>query len=283
MEIDAISIMFNWAVEHEMIGKNPIAKIKPLPVEEEDLRKVRRSLSVEEVEALFEYSPPHLRPIWVVFMTTGIRKMELVDLRFSDIDFDEKTMHIRGSVAKNHKARTIPLSEEVLEMIAELKAAAPDRHPVSAATPLRTRQQLRRFSRDHVFVTPVNTPWVCNLLREFYRVCRAAGIEGAHPNGSVDLHALRVSFITLSLEHGASAKAVQAIAGHATLAMTTDVYAKTSERSKRAAVGVLPFATTKAPEHILSAHRARASAPEGPEDPTKKTTASPPKTPRIIA
>ena len=76
---------------------------------------------------------------------------------------------------------------------------------------------------------PVGTPLRNNLLARFYAVCRRAGIHDAEPGGSVDIHALRVTFTTLSLEHGAKPKAVQEILGHSTLAMTMSVYAKATD------------------------------------------------------
>jgi hypothetical protein len=56
----------------------------------------------------------------------------------------------------------------------------------------------------------------------------------------------------LSLEGGASPKAVQTILGHATLDMTMRVYAKATDRSMRDAINALPFATATAPSHVLS-------------------------------
>ena len=79
-----------------------------------------------------------------------------------------------------------------------------------------------------------------------------AGIVDAEPGGSVDIHALRVTFTTLSLEHGASPKAVQAILGHSTLAMTMGVYAKATESAKRSAITALPFAQSSGPAHVLT-------------------------------
>ena len=204
------------------------------------------------MEAIFEYSPPCLRPIWVVFVTTGLRHGELVNMRFQDVDFERKVVVVRSQIAKNHKSREIPLSEEVLEIIAHLRQDARRRRPIPARTAKQTEQQKARFSREHVFVTRANTPWRNNLLRKFYLICEKAGIEGAHPRGSVDIHSLRVSFITISLEHGAAAKAIQAIVGHSSLAMTTDVYARATDQSKRAAIDALPFATAGKPDHIVS-------------------------------
>ena len=104
-------------------------------------------------------------------------------------------------------------------------------NPVPGWNSTQTEQQRRNFSKDHVFVTEANTPLRNNLLRQFYAVCKRAGIEGGHPNGTVDIHAMRVAFITLSIENGASPKAVQEIVGHSTLEMTMNVYCKATDRA----------------------------------------------------
>jgi integrase len=159
---------------------------------------------------------------------------------------------VRASVAKSGKLREIPLDDGMLEVLAALRDAAKDRQPVSGATPKQTAQQAAAFSREHVFVSGANTPLKNNLLRSFYETCKRAGIAGAEPGGSVDIHALRGTFATLMLEGGASPKAVQELLGHSTLALTMTTYAKATERAKRAAISALPYAKATPPAYIVS-------------------------------
>lgn len=85
-----------------------------------------------------------------------------------------------------------------------------------------------------------------------FRVARRAAIADAAPGGTVDLHSLRVSFITLAMNAGAKPKAVSLVVGHSRLTITLDVYTKASKADEREAVGVLPFATVNTPEHVLA-------------------------------
>ncbi len=249
-EVGTLMNMLNKGVgRFKVIDHNPIAGVEPLAHDE--LAKERRPLDLEEVEALFTHSPEHLKGVWRVFMTTGIRKAELVDLRFSDIDFTGRTMTVKASTAKSHKAREIPLDDIALALLSELQDRAEQRQPVPGGTRQQTAQQLASFTREHAFVSRANTPLKNNLLRTFYSICGKAGIEGAEAHGSVDIHSLRVTFTTLSLEHGANPKAIQAILGHSTLAMTMGVYAKATGRAKRDAIGRLPFAQVSEPAHVL--------------------------------
>ncbi len=249
-EVGPINNMLNKGVmRFKVIDHNPIAGVAPLP--NPDPAKQRRPLTTSEVESLFEHSPDYLRPVWWMFMTTGIRKSELVTMRFDDIDWDRQTVTVRASVAKSKRSREIPIDDNVMGMLITLREQAADRRPVAGSTPSLTAQQQARFTRDHVFVTKANTPLTNNLLARFYSVCRRAGIEGAGPRGTVDIHSLRVTFTTLALENGASPKAIQAILGRATLAMTMGVYAKATERAKRDAISALPFASDGTPKHAV--------------------------------
>jgi len=170
----------------------------------------------------------------------GLRD-ELVEMQFDDVDFDSKIVTVRAKTDKGHRSREIPLDDGLLQTIAVLKEEAKHRQPVPGNSPKQTRQQLANFSRSHVFVSKANTPLKNNLLRRFYRICDKAGISGAEPGGSVDIHSLRVSFTTISLEHGAKPKAIQAILGHATLDLTMGIYARANDNAKRDAIGSLPY------------------------------------------
>ena len=125
--VQAILNMLNKAAEWQRIGSNSIVGLKRLPHDEPV--KDRRPLTVDEVEDLFEYSPPDLLPVWHAFMTTGIRHCELVDMLFEDVDFERREVTVRRRTAKNHKARVVLLCDEVLDHIAELRrpAASPSR------------------------------------------------------------------------------------------------------------------------------------------------------------
>ncbi len=265
-EVGTINNLLNRGVAWKRIAENAIVGIKPLAHDKPAKR--RRSLSVEEVERLFAVSPPELLPIWRLFMCSGMRKNELVNLRFSDIDFERKVATVRAESSKSRKAREIPLDENSLEILTELREQSRQRKPMKGRTEAESEQVAQQFSKDHVFVTKFNTPRRNNLLRTFYAICRKAGIEDAHRRGSVDIHSLRVTFTTLALENGAPPKAVQAILGHSTLALTMGVYAKATDRAKRAAVSALPFAAAGLPDHVVSlqnAHRMRTSSNSTPQ------------------
>lgn len=223
MEVGALSTMLEWASSKSvrLIGSNPLEDFPPLPVDTP--LKERRDLSSEEVLAILEHSPAYLKPALRMFVSTAMRRDELVEMTFDRIDFAKGIATVRSGVDKTHQEREIPLDAELLTEIAKLRDERPEN------------------PKDFVFVNGAGKPFRNNLLREFYRVCKKAKIAGAHPRGSVDLHSLRGTVATLSMENGANPKAVQALLGHATLAMTMKRYAKATEKSKWEAVASLPY------------------------------------------
>lgn len=263
IEVIVLNTMLNWAAtkRNGLIASNPLAGVKPLTTAGNE-RKRRRSLTVDEIRAIFDASPELLRPVWRMLLTTGMRHAEVTSLRFSDVDFDRGVVVVSAENSKTKQAREIPLDEEVLATIARLRDEAPFRRPGAGSTPQLRLSIPKYFSKEHVFVTKDGTPWRGTLLRRFYTACRKAGVRGAEAGGSVDIHSLRVSFATLALENGAAPKQVQAILGHATLAMTMNIYGKATDIGKRAAINALPFAKAVQPEHLIplqNEHKVHAS------------------------
>jgi integrase len=255
IEVIVLNTMLNWASakRNELIASNPVAGVKPLTTAGNE-RKRRRSLTVDEIHAIFDASPEYLRPVWRMLLTTGMRHAEVTSLRFANVDFDRGMVTVSAENAKSKKAREIPLDEEVLATIKRLSDEAPHRRPGKGATPQSRVAIPKYFSHEHVFVSPDGTPWRGTLLRRFYTACKRAGIQDARSRGSVDIHSLRVSFATLALENGAAPKQVQEILGHATLAMTMNVYGKATDSGKRAAINALPFAKATQPTHLIPMH-----------------------------
>lgn len=272
-EVTTLRRMFQWACDNELIASNPLDKFKRLRAD--TLCKERRALTLDEVQRLLDASPPRLRAVWLTFLSTGMRRTELTSMRFEDVDYENSTIRIRRETSKTHKERFVPCSQEVLAIIRDLEASAPFRHPVDGPTEAVTRLRHRRFTKSHVFVTLANGRWGDTLLRRFYCCARRAGIADAKPGGAVDLHSLRVSFITLSMNNGAKPKAVSLVVGHSRLSLTLDIYTKASAADERDAVAALPFATMRQPDHVAgvvgkTAHGARTRTAELQKTPRKQ-------------
>ncbi|GAF72055.1 unnamed protein product, partial [marine sediment metagenome] len=158
------------------------------------------------------------RTIWWTFLSTGLRHRELVELHWADIDLDEGTLCVRPEVDKAKRGRHVTVPFELVERLRKMHQG--------------------RADSDFVFVNGIGRPWRNNLLRSFYQCLRRAGIS---VDGSVDLHALRYTYVTALLRAGVNIKVVQELAGHSTLEMTLRVYAQVFRMDRRAAVERLPW------------------------------------------
>ncbi|MDW2995477.1 MAG: site-specific integrase [Alphaproteobacteria bacterium] len=117
----ALSVVFSYAVkELEWIDDNPISKISHL---QEPKPRVRY-LSDEERENLLESARnstnPYIYAIVLVALTTGARKMEILRLRWEDIDFNANTAILWET--KNGEYRVLQLIEPALEELKKLYA-----------------------------------------------------------------------------------------------------------------------------------------------------------------
>jgi integrase len=255
MEVGALSTMLTWGVEHSFIATNRLTAMSALP---EDDAKEGRALSPEEVSRLLAAATPHYRPIWYTFLVTGLRRDELANLQFSDIDWDSRELLVRSGTAKNHTTRRVPVDDELYHILRSQQEAACDRKPGRRGGVAATARIAQRVSADHVLVTAQNTPLGGNLYREFMQTCKRAGIETETLAANrkivehVDIHSLRRTFATNLIENGTDPRTVQELLGHKTLAMTMKIYAKVRSQTKRQAIGRLSYgAGAQAPAGII--------------------------------
>jgi integrase len=258
MEVGTLGAMLNWGVDPaNLIGSNPLAKLKPLP---NPTPKQGRALSPDEVERLLSASPPIWRDIWYAYLVTGMRRMELATLTFRDVDKDNRELIVRASIAKNGRERRIPIEGGLWEILLRQEADRASRHPGGGRTAEVPASVRAKFSRDHVFISTSHTPLThrSNVYKTFIRCCRKARIqvetfdhEGRQVE-HVDIHSLRRTFATNLIANGADPKSVQELLGHKTLRMTMDIYTKIHVQTKRQTLGRLTYGRgVEPPSHLV--------------------------------
>ena len=115
-EIAALHRVFQCAVRWKMIRVNPVSGLEPL----EEARGRARFLTKDEARSLLESSPAHLAPIIAVALGTGMRKGEILKLKWDDVDFDRRLIYIRQVNAKTGVARHVPMSEAVCKVFSSI-------------------------------------------------------------------------------------------------------------------------------------------------------------------
>ncbi|WP_181833116.1 tyrosine-type recombinase/integrase [Bacillus taeanensis] len=120
---------FNYLIDIEIIEKNPTQKIKR--IKEEKRIDILTDAEIKMVLKYFErikirentIISHRNRLIVLTFLSTGIRRGELCNLRWRDVDFTQQTISVFG---KKRSMRTIPLIEKLRKELAEWKIISRD-------------------------------------------------------------------------------------------------------------------------------------------------------------
>jgi integrase len=183
-------------------------------------------LSEDEARAFLEtakVSGDPFEALYVLAITTGLRRGELLGLRWDDVDLERGTLRVGRALVRGGGRHTV----------GETKTRRGRRQvnltprTVSALTAHRKRQleermRLSGLYEDHglIFATGVGTPVNPEKLmkRSFKPLLKRAGLP------EIRFHDLRHTCATLLLGRGVHPKIVQELLGHATIAMTLDTY-----------------------------------------------------------
>ena len=105
--------MFNWAVEHEFPHRSPMVRIRQL--QEDNIR--HRRLSVESEKKILAVAPVHLRPLIIFALDTGLRRGEMLALRWTDLEARGGWIRVSGETAKSGKTRWVPIGTDRLRAV----------------------------------------------------------------------------------------------------------------------------------------------------------------------
>jgi integrase len=202
-------------------------------------------LSLTQVGQLLTAIAEHgLYPTILLGFGTGLRRGELLALRWQDVDVEVGLVHVRQTLARvrTHGApdrgkrtrlifqepkteesrRTIPVPTDIMDVL--------KRHKARQA---QEKLLMGEAYTDHglVFCWADGRPLDPEDFRKrFVRLCKAAGLP------PIRFHDARHTFATLMLELGESPKTVQTMLDHATITITLDIYSHVSlDLEKRAA------------------------------------------------
>jgi len=190
-------------------------------VEEETLKRVRkvkllpknnrrlRYLSKEECQKLIDACDPHLRPIVITALNTGMRKAEILNLRCDQVDL--KHGFILLEITKNGERREIPINHTLRKTLMALP---------------------RCLDTPYVFFDLRTGKPYKNIKRSFASTCKRAGIKDFR------FHNLRHTFASHLVMAGVDLTTVKELLGHKTLTMTLR-YAHLAPSHKIKAVNVL--------------------------------------------
>lgn len=114
-DLAVIKHILQRAVDDGFARENPGRKVKLFRVQERD----RRVLSEVEERRLLAAAAPHLGPLLVVALNTGLRRSELTNLDWSDVDFETGYLFVRRQT-KSYKNRNVPLNDAARDTLRKL-------------------------------------------------------------------------------------------------------------------------------------------------------------------
>lgn len=220
---------FEDAVRTDLLPSNPCAKAT---IPRIDLREGPQDLRVWTAGQLRDFLEAErhrpLWPLWVVAAGTGMRRGELLGLRWQDVDLPRRALHIRRAlsvatgtarlkVPKTNQARTINIGPAVTHAL-ELRREAQERetaNPPTITEPPDSRAWNLVFTEPdggHIRPQKVTDTW------------REAVRDSEQPN--IRFHDVRHTHATLLLQAGVSPKVVSARLGHSNIQTTLDIYAE---------------------------------------------------------
>jgi integrase/recombinase XerD len=185
-------------------------------------RKLPEVMSIEEIDSLIaaidlsKTESHRNKAIIETLYSCGLRVSELVNLRFSDLFFEEGFIRVIG---KGNKERLVPVSPTV-----EKEIGIYNDH-------VRRHQTIKPGNENVVFLNrrgaQLTRVMIFTIIKD---LAEAAGLKK-----SVSPHTFRHSFATHMIEGGANLRAVQEMLGHESIT-TTEIYTHLDQRFLRDAI-----------------------------------------------
>jgi integrase len=214
-ELALLRTMLNKAVEWEYLDASPVnwKRVKKLP---ENSRE--RYLTPEERTRLFMAlvtAPPVLRAFVVLAINTGMRKGEILGLKWANVNLDDGQICLERAQRKNGKVLRVPVNQAVREVLSSLPHAS-----------------------EYVLCDPQTGERYKSLRRSFTTACRRAKKDPDDKDdlGITDLriHDLRHTFGTMLNARGVDLPTISSLLGHSSITMTSKYITPVSEIQRRA-------------------------------------------------
>jgi integrase len=241
--ISALRAMLSKAVEWNVLEAHPLRKLKPLKVDSspnvryltpdeenrlyqalderdqkikndrENGNAIRKDRGYELLPSLKEFAfADRLKPMIIISLKTGLRRGELFDLEWRDINFREKILTVRGETAKSNRTRHIPLSPIAFDVLNLWRAQQPN-------------------TSGYVFPSDDGRR-LNNVKKSWQGILKKAKI------GSFRWHDMRHDFASKLVMKGAPLNTVRELCGHANM-NTTLRYAHLAPDHKADAISLL--------------------------------------------
>ncbi len=217
-----ISSAMDFAIAQKIILENPCKAVALPKIEHKEMQ----TIPAEQLQAfLTEARATGVYEMYYIELATGLRRGELLGLKWEDIDMQQGIIRVRRQVSRidgkiaeaplktKNSYHTVTISPQAIEVLKAQKGKTND---------------------EYVFPSPNGGPIspdsVNNML---HRVLDRAGIP------RVRFHDMRHTFATLALQNGVDIKTVSGMLGHFSAGFTLDTYAHVTTTAQKEAAETL--------------------------------------------
>jgi integrase len=211
-ELELLSGIFTYALKCKILIPNPCQDVRRLDEDNERNRYLSRD---EELRLMNQLTGrrAHLHSIVLLAIHSGMRKSELLNLRWPNVDFAREIIHVMNSRrerTKGKKSRPIPMNPVAREILLSLHAHNMSKHPAN----------------EFVFLNPQTRKPIQEVKTAFTSALEDAKIE------DFVFHDLRRTAATRLGDLGANAYQIAAIMGHCDIE-TSQIYAQATDETLR--------------------------------------------------
>ena len=185
-----------------------------------------KTLSADQLASfLRESKESGVFELYYIELATGLRRGELLGLKWEDIDLEQGIIHIRRQIARidgeiveaplktKNSYRSVSIGQDAVEIL---------------------REQQRKTNSEYVFPSPTGGPISPDsVLKMLHRVLKRAGLP------EIRFHDLRHTFATMALQNGVDVKTVSGMLGHYSAGFTLDTYAHVTTAAQRQAANTM--------------------------------------------
>lgn len=245
-----LSSVFQTAVQWQVITENPCSRVAPPKVQHKEIEFLDAEQSIRLLE-LIETEPVPYKVAVTVLLFTGMRRSELLGLKWSDMDFSNQTISISRSL---HYLPGKGLFEDETKnssskRVIKIPTAAADALRSLKAWQAQQRLMLGELWKPTEYIFTNDTGDVLHpdsLTNWFRRFVLQTDLPPIH------LHSLRHTNATLYIANGVAVTTVAGQLGHSTASTTANIYAHSIKSAQAAAAEMM--------DDLLAAPQKRANA-----------------------
>lgn len=199
-----LKVFFRWCVKQGYLIKNPVDDIEKPRVEKKLPFKLTKQMALDLLEIVYNYpyNNKFLRyrnyAIFSTFIFAGLRKQELLNLKYTDVDIENLTIFVRQG--KGNKDRIVPMSYTLAQTLKRYREE---------------RKKLNKTCPEFFVSSRENMGFTVNGLKKLIDQMRLAS------KMKFSAHKLRHTFATLMLEGGCDIYSLSKMMGHSDIKTTT--------------------------------------------------------------